>query len=114
MMTSPAALAEQLQRLNERDYVRFTAHWLTTATDLDQEPALTGDRLIDALVSAAAAHAAFTSTGTVPKWTGTKPRVLDHFWHPGHPNLFAYSLVHSPASFALHGILIEESSLFSV
>ncbi|MDD4865738.1 MAG: hypothetical protein PHQ28_00975 [Mycobacterium sp.] len=113
-MSTPADLAEQLQHVTEREYVRFTAHWLTSASNLDEEPPLTGNRLIDALVSAASAHAAFTSTGQVPSWTGTKARVLDHFWHPAHPNLFAYSLVHSPASFALHGILIEEGSLVSV
>ncbi len=113
-MSSPAALAAQLQRVTDREYVRFTAHWLTTATDLDEEPPFTGNSIIDAIVSAAAAHAAFTATATTPKWTGTKGRVLNHFWHPGHPNLFAHALVHSPASFALHGILIEDGSLASV
>lgn len=113
-MSSPAALADTLRQLTEAEYVRLTADWLTDATDLDNEPALTGNRIIDAMVSAAAAHAKFAATGEVPAWTGTPQRVLDRFWHPGHPNLFAYALVHSPASFSLHGILVEEGSLVSV
>ncbi len=113
-MSSPADLADTLTQVTEREYVRFTADWLTDASDLDIEPPLTGNPVIDALVSAAAAHAKFSTSGEVPAWTGSKERVLDHFWHPGHPNMFAYALVHSPASFSLHGLLIEEGSLVSV
>lgn len=113
-MSSPTELAATLADVTEGEYVRFTADWLTDASDLDVEPPVTGNRVIDAIVSAAAAHAKFTSTGTVPAWTGTPQRVLDRFWHPGHPNLFAYALVHSPASFSLHGVLVEEGSLVSV
>lgn len=113
-MSSPAELAKTLAEVTEREYVRFTADWLTDASDLDAEPPLTGNRVTDAIVSAAAAHAKFTSTGAVPSWTGTPERVLGRFWYPGHPNLFAYALVHSPASFSLHGVLIEDGSLVSV
>lgn len=113
-MSSPTVLVETLSQVTETEYVRFTADWLTDADDLDSEPPLTGNRVIDAIVSAAAAHAEFTTSGEVPSWTGTPERVLDRFWHPGHPNMFAYSLVHSPASFSLHGVLIEEGSLVSV
>lgn len=113
-MSSPAELAETLSQVTDGEYVRFTADWLTGADDLDAEPPLTGNKVIDAIVSAAAAHAKFTATGEVPSWTGTPERVLRRFWHPGHPNMFAYALVHSPASFSLHGVLIEEGSLVSV
>jgi hypothetical protein len=113
-VSSPAELAETLAHVTEEEYVRFTADWLTDASDLDSEPPLTGNRVIDAVVSAAAAHAKFTTSGEVPAWTGAPQRVLNRFWHPGHPKMFAYSLVNSPPSFSLHGILIEEGSLVSV
>ena len=113
-MSSPTDLAATLAEVSESEFVRFTAHWLTRADHLGEPAPLTGNRVVDAIVAAAAAHAQFQSDGSVPAWTGESDRVLDRFWHPGHRNLFAYALVHSPPSFALHGILIEEGSLTSV
>lgn len=113
-VSSPADLVSALCVSSESNFVRVTAHWLTDARDLAVAPPLTSNRVVNALVSAAAAHAQFQRDGSVPEWTGEPERVLDRFWYPGDPNLFAYALVHSPPSFALHGILIEEESLVSV
>lgn len=113
-MSTPADLADLLDGVDEHEYVRFTAHWLTGSEDLDTEPPLTGDDVVDALVAAAAALAGYRRHGHEPEWTTHTSRALNRFWHPGNPKLFAYALVHAPASFTVRGILIEEKSLTSI
>jgi hypothetical protein len=53
-------LVRTLRGVAEEEYVRFVADWLTRAVDLDDAPALTGNRTIDALAAAATAHCAMT------------------------------------------------------
>lgn len=114
-MSSPTDLCEQLRRVDEHEYVRFTAHWMATAEDVDEEPPLTGNDVIDAMVAAAAALIGLRRTGAEPEWTTRADRGLrNRLWHPGNPRMFAYSLVHAPASFIVRGIVVEEDSLVSV
>lgn len=113
-MSAPATLAQTLLAVSEVEYARFVADWLTRATDLDSAPALAGDRVIDALVAAAAAHVAMTRGRTIPAWTNEPTRALDNYWYAGPPGFFANAVVHSPLSFAARGVLIEADSLESV
>jgi len=113
-MSSPQQLANTLSEVTGSEYVRFVAHWLTEATDLDQTPDLTGTPVVDALVAAAAAHVTFNRDGQVPAWTEEAGRSLPTLWYPGPDALFPNALVHSPLLFTLHGVLIEAHSLTSV
>ena len=112
---TPAVLADTLKSVNEHEYVRFTAHWISEAGDVDDEPALTGDEVVDAVVSAACALVGMRRNGVEPEWTTHLGRGLrTRFWHPGNSKMFAYSLVHAPASFIIRGVVVEEDSLVSV
>jgi hypothetical protein len=113
-VSAPANLAETLSAISEGEYARFVADWLTRATDLDTAPALTGDRVIDALVAAAAAHLAMTIGRTAPAWASEPTRTLENYWYAGPPGFFANAVVHSPLAFAIRGVLIEADSLESV
>lgn len=113
-MSLPQVLADTLSQVCAEEYVRFVADWMRDATGLDTEPSLTGDPVVDALVAAAAAHVAFTSTGVVPTWTESAGRSLDALWYPGPNSLFPNAMVHTPLLFRLHGVLIEADSLVSV
>jgi len=112
-MSSPQVLADTLREVTPVEYVRFVAHWMTEATDLERAAALTGTAVVDALVAAAAAHVGFTRSGQVPEWTEESGRSLPTFWYPGPDSLFPNALVHSPLLFRLHGVLIEADSLVS-
>lgn len=113
-MSSPQQLADTLQAVRQEEYVRFTAHWLTEASDLDRAPRLTGDPVVDALTAAAAGHASSRVTGRAPRWTTQPERALPSLWYPGPDALFANALTHTPVAFKLHGVLIERASLESV
>lgn len=113
-MSGPAALAATLGEVSETEYVRFVADWLCRASDLDQPPALTGNGTVDALIAAAAAHAAMIHGQPIPGWTNEPGRRLEQLWYPGPPGLFAYALVHSPLAFVNRGVLVEAGSLESV
>lgn len=115
-MSNPRQLADCLQDLSEPEYVRFVADWIGRATreEIEERPPLTGDEVIDALVAAAAAYVGIRRYDGEPGWTVEPGRVLHRLWHPGIPGMFAWSLVHSPASFKSRGILIEEDSLVSI
>ncbi|MFB9785246.1 hypothetical protein [Rhodococcus baikonurensis] len=112
---APAALANALRSVEENEYVRFTAHWISEAGNVDDEPDLTGNDVVDAVVSAASALVGMRRNGNEPEWTTRPGRGLrSRLWHPGNPRMFAYSLVHAPASFAIRGVVIEKDSLASV
>lgn len=113
-MSSPATLVETLLGVSEPEYARFVADWLTRPTDLNEEPDLTGRPVIDALVAAAAAHAAMTSGQPIPRWANADSRVLEAFWYVGPDGFFPNALVHSPLPFVTRGVLIEEASLESI
>jgi hypothetical protein len=75
-------------------------------------PALTGDERLDALLAAAAEHAAFHADADVPDWLSTGDRFLRTAWFPINlPSLRVRGLVSSPASFARRGIFIDRSDL---
>ncbi len=114
MPYTPSDLAATLAASEESNYVRVVADWLARGSVTQTAPALTGDRLRDALVAAAVAHLARTAGISVPPWTREPGRILDAFWHPGRNAFFAYALAHAPAEFATRGILIERDSLVSV
>lgn len=115
---APAALANALRSVEENEYVRFTAHWISEAGNVDDEPDLTGNDVVDAVVSAASALVGgMRRNGNEPEWTTRPGRggLRSRLWHPGgNPRMFAYSLVHAPASFAIRGVVIEKDSLASV
>lgn len=113
-MSTPHDLATTLSQVTPAEYVRFVADWLTHAERLNDNPGLTGTPVIDALVAAAAAHAAFTADQSVPTWTTEPDRTLPSMWYLGPDALFPNALVHSPLSFLLRGVLIEGDSLVSV
>lgn len=100
--------------MSDIEYARFVADWMLRATDLDTEPALTGDQVVDALVAAATAHVAMNRGIRVPAWTNAAARALESYWYVGPSGFFAHALVHSPLSFATRGVLIEADSLESV
>jgi len=109
---SPTDLALTLQHVEEHEYVRFAAHWMTNATDLDSPAELTGDDVVDALVAAAAAWVGIQKTGSEPAWTyGDGRALVNRLWHPGAPGMLPYSLVRSPGSFLVRGIVVARESL---
>ena len=111
-MSSPTELARTLRELDEHEYVRFTAHWMTVATDLDIAAELTGHEVVDALVAAAAAYVAYQRSGAEPAWTYRPGRALkDRLWHPGAPGMLPYSIVHSPGSFIVRGLVVARDAL---
>jgi len=87
---------------------------MARANDLDQSPDLSGVSEVDALVAAAAAHVALRRGDPVPEWTDEPQRYSATLWYAGPDVLFPNALVHSPLSFLLHGVLVEEKSLESV
>lgn len=113
-MSTPADLARTLLDVTEPEYVRFVASWMCRAGDLQQVPALTGNRVVDALTAAAAAHVALSRNEPVPRWANDPLRSLERLWYPGPRGLFAHALVHSPLAFVNRGVLVEADSLVSV
>jgi hypothetical protein len=114
LVATPQQLADTLASVSEPEYVRFVAQWMTSATDLDVAPDLTGNPVIDALVAAATAHVAVTRGDRIPDWTEERGRSLSTVWYPGPNALLPNALVHSPLAFTLHGVLVEEASLASI
>lgn len=114
-MSSPNALAHTLQDVNEHEYVRFAAHWMTAATDIDVPADLTGDDVIDAVVAAAAALVGYQRCGEEPAWTYQPGRAITgRLWHPGAPGMLPYSIVHSPGSFIVRGLAVAREALVCV
>ena len=114
-MSSPNELARTLRDVDEHEYVRFAAHWMTAASDLDSAADMTGDAVIDALVAAAAAFVGYQRTGAEPTWTYQAGRALTHrLWHPGSPGMLPYSIVHSPGSFIVRGLAVARDALVCV
>lgn len=114
-MSSPNELARTFRAVDEHEYVRFAAHWMTTATDLEVPADLTGDDVIDAVVAAAAAHVAYQRGGAEPTWTYQAGRALtNRLWHPGAPGMLPYSIVHAPGSFIVRGLAVAREALVCV
>lgn len=114
-MSSPNELARTLLDVDEQEYVRFAAHWITTAGDVDVAADLTGNDVVDALVAAAAAYVAYQRAGAEPTWTYQPGRALTHrLWHPGAPGMLPYSIVHAPGSFIVRGLAVARDALVCV
>jgi hypothetical protein len=112
MPTKPTSqdLANTLQRCSEDEYIRVVAHWLASNPDWNTPANNTGNPIIDALVSSAAAHIAVSiNKQEQPVWT--RGNALKSFWHPGPEGLFAWSLAHTPGAFKVHGIIVDRESL---
>ncbi len=111
-MSSPNELARTLRDVDEHEYVRFAAHWMNTATDLEDSADLTGDDVIDAIVAATAAYVAYQRCGAEPEWTYQDGRALTgRLWHPGAPGMLPYSIVHSPGAFIVRGLAVARDAL---
>jgi hypothetical protein len=114
-MSDPSALAQTLLAVDEHEYVRFSAHWMTGATSLDTAPELTGNEVIDALVAASAAFVAYQRSAVEPEWTYQPGRALkNRIWHPGASGMLPYSLVHAPGSFIVRGVVVSRDALSCV
>jgi hypothetical protein len=79
------------------------------------EPALTNDKRLDALVGAIAEYLAKQrKLGRVPGWTGGSARYLDQPWHtcdPANDAIREYLTFSSPGEFASRNIFTEERPL---
>jgi len=79
------------------------------------EPALTNDKRLDALVGAIAEYLAKQrKLGRVPRWAGESTRYLDQPWHtcdPANDAMREYLTFSSPAEFASRNIFTEERPL---
>jgi hypothetical protein len=82
---------------------------------IEQEPALTNDKRIDALVGAIAEYLAKQrKLGHVPHWTSAAARYLDRPWHTctfEDDAMREYLTFSSPAEFASRNIFTEERPL---
>jgi len=104
-----AVLAEFVDTfdLAPNDAARFAA--------IEQEPALTHDERLDALVGAVAEYLAKQRRlGRVPGWVGHPARRLDQPWFTAasaSPGMREYLTFASPAEFASRNIFTEERPL---
>ena len=77
------------------------------------EPSTTGDRRWDALLAAVTEMDALRTGTPVPSWA--RGHELPHLWFVGaQPSTHAHSLVHTPSSLAVRGIVLDGASLESV
>jgi hypothetical protein len=120
-LLSLADVALDLRVHDVSDAYRAVIGWLDELAGAGQSvvqaaiaeaPALTGDERVDALLAAAAEHAAFHADADVPAWLSTGDRFLRSAWFPiDLPSLRVRGLVSSPASFARRGIFIDRTDL---
>ncbi len=114
MVLDAQELADALAEEPESMYVRLAARWLTHGDPASPAPALTRNRVADALVAATVALKAQRESVPTPAWTNEPERQLDRLWHPSPPQLFGWSLAHAPAELKARGIIVEADSLVSV
>jgi len=82
---------------------------------VEAEPPSIDDRW-DAFLAAYVEHHCWHDDLTTPSWVFDERRYLSSFWFPG-PNLASLrveSIVHSPAAFEAHGILLAARELIVV
>ena len=76
-------------------------------------PSTTGDRRWDALLAGVTEMDALRDGRDVPGWA--RGHDLPHLWFVGSsPSLRAHALVHTPASLAVRGVVLDGASLESV
>jgi transcriptional regulator with XRE-family HTH domain len=72
-----------------------------------EEPPLTGDRRVDAALAGAAELFAREASIATPAWVQAPTRYAEPWWFvSSRPSLDAYTLAHTPAVFARHGVFI--------
>jgi hypothetical protein len=118
---SLADIARSVIADDRADVYRAVIGWLdevshesqdTLSRAIVDEPQATGDQRADALLAAAAEHAAFHADVCVPVWLTKPNRFLRTAWFPiDLPSGRVRGLVTSPASFARRGIFIDRSDL---
>jgi hypothetical protein len=122
----PQTLAEAVERIEKREpqdvmLAEFVDTFDLARTDgdryasIEQEPKLTGDRRLDALVGAIAEYLAKQRRlGRVPHWVCDPARRLDRPWFTAaNPSdaLREYLTFSSPGEFASRNIFTEERPL---
>jgi transcriptional regulator with XRE-family HTH domain len=74
---------------------------------IEQEPPPTGDARFDAALAGVAEHFAREAGIAAPTWTQKPYRCVEPWWFvSSRPELDAYTLAHTPAVFARHGVFI--------
>ena len=74
---------------------------------IQDEPAATGDARFDAVLAGAAEFFAREGAIQTPRWVDAPSRFVEPWWFVGsRPAFDAYTLAHTPAVFARHGVFI--------
>jgi hypothetical protein len=74
---------------------------------IDSEPVPTGDPRFDAALAGAAEFFAAESGLGVPEWVDGQDRFVEPWWFVASRAAFhAYTLAHTPAAFARHGVFV--------
>jgi hypothetical protein len=70
----------------------------------------------DAFLAALVEHLCYHAKIDPPSWVFEPYRYLDHFWYPANdlPTLRVEAVVHSPAAFEVHGVLLSARELVVV
>lgn len=92
--TASTVLRDRLRAAPETLYVAVAGHWMAQAQagaslDYLDDPGLTGDPLIDALVAASAERVALLRGDPPPDWLSGPNRGLTTTWHPGPAGMLA-------------------------
>jgi hypothetical protein len=79
---------------------------------LEEDPGLSGDRKLDALLGAIGEHLCRRwSLGIPPAWTDQPERFLVYPWFMGHERMKGFNLVESPSSYRRRMIFTEAEPL---
>jgi len=119
----PGTLVQVLQRVGEGEKLRFClAGFLdafygdvskaSQAGRIAEDPGLTGDVKMNALLGAIGEHLALRwNLGTPPAWTSQIERFLDRPWFMGHERMKGFLLAESPLAFRRRFIFTEAEPL---
>jgi hypothetical protein len=79
---------------------------------ISEDPGLTDDRKMNALLGAIGEHLAIRwNLGTPPKWTNQPERFLERPWFMGHERMKGFLLAESPLAFRRRFIFTEAEPL---
>jgi hypothetical protein len=82
---------------------------------IEPEPSPTGDSRFDAALAATAEFFAIESEIEVPRWVEGDDRFVEPWWFVTSRAAFhAYTLAHTPAAFARHGVFIDREAFTRV
>ncbi len=108
-----------LRESDERWRLRIVLHdfglqWQSTPPDMrramvDDEPGAIEPRW-DAFLAAYVEHVCYHGGIEAPAWVFQSRRYLDCFWYPATdlPTLRVEAVVHAPAAFEAHGVLLSD------